>query len=317
MSAGGSKRAVLAALSANVGIAVIKFLAFLLTNSSSMLAEAVHSLVDSGNQGLLLLGANRAKQTATSEHPFGYGRNRYVYGFLVALCLFSVGGLFALYEGIDKIRHPHHLQDPAIAVGVLLIAVGLEAFSFRTAIHESRGLKGSASWVAFIRHAKVPELPVVLLEDFAALIGLGLALLGVGLTITTDNAIWDGIGTVCIGLLLIAVAVVLVVETKSLLLGEAASPEVNRRIEQALLGDGILRIIHLRTMHLGPEELLVGAKVSIGGDESLSEVARIIDQAEARVRAVEPSARVIYVEPDLDRGLVPGEAPAAGDVAHS
>lgn len=314
MSASGGNKAVVAALSANLGIALIKFIAFLITRSSSMLAESVHSLVDSGNQGLLLLGGHRARRTATPEHPFGYGRNRYVYGFLVALCLFSVGGLFALYEGVQKIRHPHQLDSPLIAVAVLLVALVLEGLSFRTAIRESRELKGSSSWVAFIRHAKVPELPVVLLEDFAALIGLTLALLGVGLTALTGNGRWDGVGTTCIGLLLVAVAVVLVIETKSLLLGEAASPAANRRIENALVGAGILRVIHLRTMHLGPEELLVGAKVSIAADESLQNVARIIDAAEARVREAEPIARVIYLEPDLDRGLI--EPSAAGDVAH-
>jgi cation diffusion facilitator family transporter len=316
LSASGGNKAIVAALGANLGIAVIKFVAFLFTRSSSMLAEAVHSLVDSGNQGLLLLGGNRAKQAATPEHPFGYGRNRYVYGFLVALCLFSVGGLFALYEGIGKIAHPHHLESPLIAIGVLVVAIGLESYSFRTAIGESRELKGDSSWVEFIRHAKMPELPVVLLEDFAALIGLALALLGVGLSASTGNGIWDGIGTTGIGVLLISVAAVLVVETKSLLLGEAASPQVNERIAESLLGEGILRVIHLRTMHLGPDELLVGAKVSIGAEASLREVARMIDAAESRVRAAEPAARVIYIEPDIDRGAT-GEPGALGDVAHA
>ncbi|MGX7680693.1 cation diffusion facilitator family transporter [Jatrophihabitans sp. DSM 45814] len=314
MSASGGNRAVIAALGANLGIALIKFIAFLLTSSSSMLAEGVHSLVDSGNQGLLLVGAQRSKQTATPEHPFGYGRNRYVYGFLVALCLFSVGGLFALYEGIEKITHPHHIDSPGIAIGVLVIAVGLESFSFRTAIHESREFKGTSSWFQFIRHAKMPELPVVLLEDFAALIGLALALFGVGMSAITGNGIWDGIGTTGIGVLLIAVAVILVIETKSLLLGEAASPQVNERIAESLVGGGILRVIHLRTMHLGPDELLVGAKVSIDAQATLTEVAGMIDAAEARVRTAEPAARVIYIEPDLDRGE--SEPAALGDVAH-
>jgi cation diffusion facilitator family transporter len=314
MSAAGGNKAVVAALGANLGIAVIKFIAFLFTRSSSMLAESVHSLVDSGNQGLLLLGANRAKQTATPEHPFGYGRNRYVYGFLVALCLFSVGGLFALYEGIGKIAHPHHLDSPLIAVAVLIVAIGLEGFSFRTAIRESREHKGTSSWFEFIRYAKMPELPVVLLEDFAALIGLVLALLGVGVSAITGNGVWDGVGTTAIGVLLIAVAIILVIETKSLLLGEAASPAANRRIAEALVGEGILRVIHLRTMHLGPDELLVGAKVSIGAQASLAEVASMIDAAETRIRAVEPAARVIYIEPDLDRGQQQSSAP--GDVTH-
>ncbi|MDT4974217.1 MAG: hypothetical protein QOG22_4360 [Pseudonocardiales bacterium] len=301
MSTGGSSKAVLAALGANLGIAVIKFIAFAITGSSSMLAEGVHSVVDSGNQGLLIVGGRSSRKQATPEHPFGYGRDRYVYGFLVALMLFSAGGLFALYEGIEKIRHPHHLESPAIAVGVLLVAVGLESFSLRTAVHESRPHKGSDSWAQFIRHAKVPELPVVLLEDVAALIGLVLALLGVGLSTITHEAVWDGIGTLAIGVLLITVAVILVIETKSLLVGEAAAPEQVRAICAALLGPGIDRIIHLRTMHLGPDELLVGAKISMPADLEFPEVAAAIDAAEKRVREAVPSARVIYLEPDLDR----------------
>jgi cation diffusion facilitator family transporter len=301
MSTGGSSKAVLAALGANLGIAVIKFIAFAITGSSSMLAEGVHSVVDSGNQGLLIVGGRSSRKQATPEHPFGYGRDRYVYGFLVALMLFSAGGLFALYEGIVKIRHPHHLDSPAIAVVVLLVAVGLESFSLRTAVHESRPHKGSDSWVQFIRHAKVPELPVVLLEDVAALIGLVLALLGVGLSTITHEAVWDGIGTLAIGVLLITVAVILVIETKSLLVGEAAAPEQVRAICAALLGPGIDRIIHLRTMHLGPDELLVGAKISMPADLEFPEVAAAIDAAEKRVREAVPSARVIYLEPDLDR----------------
>jgi len=301
MSASGGSRAVLAALAANVGIAVIKFVAFLLTGASSMLAEAVHSLADSGNQGLLLVGGRRSRRSATPEHPFGFGRDRYVYGFLVALVLFTVGGLFALYEGIEKIRHPHSLDSPAIAIGVLVAALALESWSFRTAIGEARHLKGDAGWVQFIRRAKVPELPVVLLEDFAALIGLTLALLGVGLSTLLHQPVWDGIGTVCIGLLLVAVAVVLIVETKSLLLGEAASPAAVARIEQALIGPGVDRVIHQRTLHLGPDEVLLAAKLAMTPKSTLAEIAEAIDAAEARVRAVEPTTRVIYLEPDIDR----------------
>ncbi len=300
MSAGGTK-AVIAALLANAGIAVIKFVAFVITGSSSMLAEAVHSVVDSGNQGLLLLGGKRAQRRASAEHPFGYGRDRYVYGFLVALMLFSAGGLFALYEGIEKVRHPHHLESAVVAVVVLLVAIVLESFSLRTAVAESKKLKGDDSWIGFIRHAKVPELPVVLLEDAAALVGLTFAFLGVGLTVLTDDPIWDGIGTCAIGVLLIGVAVVLVIETKSLLLGESAVPAQVREIEAALVGAGVERIIHLRTMHLGPEEVLVAAKIAMPAGAALAEVAAAIDAAESRVRAAVPSARVIYLEPDLDR----------------
>ncbi|HZY74741.1 MAG TPA: cation diffusion facilitator family transporter [Jatrophihabitantaceae bacterium] len=304
MSAGGGARAVVAALSANLGIAVIKFVAFAITGSASMLAEGVHSVVDSGNQVLLLAGGRGSRRRATPEHPFGYGRDRYVYGFLVALMLFSAGGLFALYEGVGKIRHPHHLDEPLVAVIVLVIAIGLESFSLRTAVRESRQHKGDESWAAFVRHAKSPELPAVLLEDVAALTGLVLALLGVGLSSLTGAAVWDGIGTCAIGALLVCVAVVLVVETKSLLLGESAAPGQVAAIESALVGDGVDRVIHLRTMHLGPEELLVGAKLAMPAGSALPDIAAAIDAAEARVRAAVPIARVIYLEPDLDRSVV-------------
>jgi cation diffusion facilitator family transporter len=301
MSTGGGKKAIIAALGANLGIAVIKFVAFFITGASSMLAEAVHSVVDSGNQGLLLRGAQSSKRRADTEHPFGYGRERFVYAFLVGLMLFSLGGLFAVYEGVEKIRHPHHLDDPIVAVIVLLIAVGLEGFSLRTAVAESRHHKGDDTWFGFIRHAKVPELPAVLLEDVAALTGLVFALLGVGLSSLTDQPVWDGIGTCAIGGLLITVAVILVIETKSLLLGESAAPVEVRAIEAALVGQDVERVIHLRTMHLGPEELLVGAKIAMPRGATLSQVAKAIDDAEARVRAAVPTARVIYLEPDLDR----------------
>jgi cation diffusion facilitator family transporter len=302
MSAGGGSKAVLAALGANLGIAVIKFVAFAITGSSSMLAEGVHSVVDSGNQGLLLVGARSAKRQATPEHPFGYGRDRYVFGFLVALMLFSAGGLFALYEGVEKVRHPHHIDAPTVAIVVLAAAIVLESFSLRTAVRESRELKGEDSWFAFVRHAKVPELPVVLLEDVAALVGLAFAFAGVGLSAATGQRVWDGIGTCAIGILLIVVAAVLVVETKSLLVGEAAAPEQVAAIAAGLLGPGVERVIHLRTMHLGPEELLVGAKVAMPAHTNLADVAAAIDAAEQRVRSAVPSARVIYLEPDLDGG---------------
>jgi cation diffusion facilitator family transporter len=298
LSASGGSKAIFAALGANLGIAVIKFVAFAITGSSSMLAEGVHSVVDSGNQGLLLRGGRSARKSATDSHPFGYGRDRYVYGFLVALMLFSAGGLFALYEGVKKIQHPHHLDSPGIAVGVLAVAIVLESFSLRTAVHESRKLKGDDSWVAFIRHAKVPELPVVLLEDVAALIGLVFAFAGVGLATLTDKEVWDGIGTTAIGGLLISVAVILVVETKSLLVGEAAAPSEVAAISRAIVGGKVERVIHLRTMHLGPEELLVAAKVALPGETPFADVADEINAAEERIRAAVPSARVIYLEPD-------------------
>jgi cation diffusion facilitator family transporter len=303
MSHGNSTKAIIAALGANLGIAVIKFVAFAITGASSMLAEGVHSVVDSGNQGLLLIGARSSRRRADTEHPFGYGRERFVYAFLVGLMLFSAGGLFALYEGVQKVRHPHALDDPLVAVGVLLIAIVLEGLSLRTAIGESRPHKGTDSWRGFIRHAKVPELPAVLLEDVAALTGLTFALLGVGIAEATGSPVWDGIGSCAIGALLIVVAVVLVIETKSLLVGESAAPVEVRAIEQALARGGVDRVVHLRTLHLGPDEVLVAAKIALAPGTVLTAVAREIDEAEARVRAAVPSARLIYLEPDLDRNV--------------
>lgn len=301
MSADGSRTAILAALAANLGIAVSKFVAFLITGSSSMLAESVHSVADSGNQGLLLVGGARAKRGATPTHPFGYGRERYFYAFVVALVLFSVGSLFALYEGWHKLQDPHPVESPLVAFVVLIVAIVLESLSFRTAIRASNKVRGKASWVQFVRRAKSPELPVVLLEDLAALVGLFLALGGVTMAVLTGDGVWDGVGTVCIGVLLGVVAIILAIETKSLLLGEGASPEALRRIEQALVGPGINRVIHLRTQHLGPEELLVAAKVSVPADADGVAIAEAINTAETRVREAEPIARVIYIEPDLDR----------------
>jgi cation diffusion facilitator family transporter len=305
VSAEGGTRAIVAALAANLGIAVTKFVAFALTSSSSMLAESIHSLADSGNQGLLLLGGRRSKRDATTEHPFGYGRERYIYAFIVAVVLFSVGGLFALYEGFHKVSHPEPIESwQWVPILVLVVAIGLEGFSFHTAITESNQVKREESWRQFIRRAKAPELPVVLLEDFAALIGLGLALLGVGLTLLTDNGVWDGIGTLAIGVLLVTVAIVLAIETKSLLLGEAASPTVVAAICAALQADAsVERVIHMKTLHLGPEELLVAAKIAVHHDDTAAEVARAIDAAEARIRAAVPIARVIYLEPDIDTAI--------------
>lgn len=300
MSASGGTRAIVAALLANLSIAVAKFVAFLFSGSSSMLAESVHSLADSGNQGLLLLGGKRAQREATPQHPFGYGRERYIYAFLVSIVLFSVGGMFALYEGYEKIKHPHELEHWYWPVGVLVFAIIAESFSFRTAIKESNPLRGKKSWKEFVRHAKAPELPVVLLEDLGALVGLILALGGVGLALLTGDGVWDGIGTLCIGILLILIALVLAAETKSLLLGEAAGTEVVQQIEAAVVaGDTVTGIIHMRTLHLGPEELLVAAKIAVRHDGTATEIASAIDAAESRIREAVPIARVIYLEPDI------------------
>ncbi|GHD79216.1 transporter [Streptomyces goshikiensis] len=290
----------MAALAANLAIAVAKFVAFIFSGSSSMLAESVHSLADSGNQGLLLLGGKKAQREATPQHPFGYGRERYIYAFLVSIVLFTVGGMFAIYEGIEKIKEPHPIEAWYWPVGVLVFAIVAEGFSFRTAIKESNEIRGGLSWGQFIKRAKAPELPVVLLEDFGALVGLVLALGGVGLALATGDGVWDGIGTLCIGVLLIVIAIVLAAETKSLLLGEAAGTEDVEKIKTALVdGDVVTRVIHMRTLHLGPEELLVAAKIAVQHDDTATEVADAINAAEARIRAAVPIARVIYLEPDI------------------
>ena len=311
MSTEGSTKAVVAALLANTGIAVTKFLAFLLTGASSMLAEGIHSVADAGNQGLLLLGGRQARRRPTAEHPFGYGRERYIYAFLVSIVLFSVGGLFALYEAYHKGHELHvthgHPEDSLldsrwawVPIVVLLAAIVMESFSLRTAMRETAQVKGDATYLEFVRRAKQPELPVVLLEDVAALCGLVFALLGVGLALLTNNLWFDVIGTALIGLLLVVVAVVLAIETKSLLLGESASVDAEQRITSALRGvDGIESVVHLKTMHLGPDELLVAAKIAVPAADSAAEVADAINAAEASIRGAEPTARVIYLEPEI------------------
>ncbi|MDV5146128.1 cation diffusion facilitator family transporter [Streptomyces sp. SBC-4] len=321
MSASGGTKAIVAALAANLAIAVAKFVAFLFSGSSSMLAESVHSLADSGNQGLLLLGGKKAKREATPQHPFGYGRERYIYAFLVSIVLFSVGGMFAIYEGYEKIKDPHEIDHWYWPVGVLVFAIIAESFSFRTAIKESNAIRGGLSWTQFVRRAKAPELPVVLLEDLGALVGLILALGGVGLALLTGDGIWDGIGTLCIGILLIVIAIVLAAETKSLLLGEAAGVEDVQKIEAAVVdGDTVTRLIHMRTLHLGPEELLVAAKIAVRHDDTATNVANAINAAEERIRAAVPIARVIYLEPDIfsETAAAAGENPAKtlGGPAH-
>jgi cation diffusion facilitator family transporter len=303
MSTEGGTRAIIAALIANLGIAATKFLAFLLTQSSSMLAESIHSVADSGNQILLIIGGKRAAREADEEHPFGYGRQRYVYAFIVSIVLFTVGGMFAIYEGVHKWQHPEPIEGRWwwVPLVVLFVAIGLESYSFRTAMVESNRTRGERSWVEFVRTAKSPELPVVLLEDTAALLGLVFALFGVSMTLVTGNGRWDALGTLLIGVLLVVVALVLGVEMNSLIIGESANRDAVERIREALVGGAVEGVIHMRTLHLGPEELLVAAKIAVRGSNSAAEVAAAIDEAERRVRAVEPIARVIYLEPDIRR----------------
>ena len=292
----------MAALLANAGIAVAKFVGFLITQSPSMLAESLHSVADTSNQALLLFGQRQARREATSLHQFGYGRSRYFYSFVVALVLFTLGAIFAIYEGIHKIGHPEPLRAPLVAIGILMVAIGLESYSFRTAMVESKPLNGNGTWWEFIRRSRNPELPVVLLEDSGALLGLLFALGGVGLTMLTGDPVWDGVGTLFIGVLLGVIAVILMIEMHSLLIGEGATGEELAAIEAALsTTEHVDRVIHLRTQYLGPEEMLVGAKIALTRHTDLATVAAAIDAAEAAVRAAVPAARVIYLEPDLDR----------------
>ncbi|GAA4163568.1 cation diffusion facilitator family transporter [Gryllotalpicola daejeonensis] len=295
--------AIFAALGANVGIAIVKFLAFLFSGSSSLLAESVHSLADSGNQLLLLIGGRRARRDADREHPFGYGRERFIYAFVVAIILFSVGGVFSIYEGVEKMQDLDHYVRPHLwwlPLAVLVISIVLEGLSLRTGIAESRPHKGSGTWVQFIRRAKNPELPAVLLEDVAALTGLLLALIGVGLALITGNGVFDAAGSIAIGVLLVLVAIVLGTEVKSLLVGEGATEAELRTIEAAILAGGETdRIIHLRTMYLGPDELLVAAKIAMPGARTVTDAAAATDAVEERIRAAVPVARLIYLEPDV------------------
>lgn len=314
---GHGTRAVIAALAANLSIAVAKFVGFAITGSSAMLAEGVHSVADSGNQGLLLLGGRRAKKAATQDHPFGYGRERYFWGFVVALVLFSLGSLFALYEGVHKLEHPEPIESPQWALGILAFAMVAEGLSLRTAKREADKLRGDAGYWQFIRRAKAPELPVVLLEDLGAMIGLVFALAGVSAAAVTDDPRWDAYGTLAIGTLLGIIALVLVVEMKSLLIGESATRKQVEAIRGAIeIEPDVIRVIHLRTEHLGPEELLVGAKIEFLHELTVAEVAATIDRVERTIRAGVPTARVIYIEPDVHRDHRPGGSFVEDHVGH-
>ena len=302
MSTEGSSKAIAAALAANIGIAITKFIAAGISGSASMFAEAIHSVADSGNQLLLIVGGKRSRREATDAHPFGYGRSRYIYAFMVSIVLFSIGGLFSVMEGFDKLQHPHELEAAWLPLTVLGVSIILESLSLRTALREAKKIRGSQSLVQFIRHAKSPELPVVMLEDMAALLGLVFAFAGVGLTVVTGDPMFDAYGTLAIGALLIAVAVILGAETSSLLIGEGATAGDTAKIREALAGaEGVQSIIHLKTLYLGPDELMLAAKIGVNPSASAHEIAQVIDGAEVAVRAVVPATRVIYLEPDIAR----------------
>lgn len=302
MSTEGSTRAIFAALGANTGIAITKFIAAGISGSASMFAEAIHSVADTGNQVLLLLGGKRAKRKATPTHPFGYGRSRYIYAFMVSIVLFSIGGMFSILEGVDKLNHPHEVEQAWLPLTVLAVAILLESFSLYTALKAAKEERGRTSLYKFIRHAKSPELPVVILEDIAALLGLVFAFAGVGLTVLTHDPIWDAIGTLAIGGLLVLVAIVLGIETSSLLVGEGATEKDNSKIAAAIRATkGVHDIIHMKTLYLGPDELMVAAKIAVKATDSAKDVANIIDLAEANIRKEVHAAQVIYLEPDILR----------------
>jgi len=302
MSTEGSTRAIFAALGANTGIAITKFIAAGISGSASMFAEAIHSVADTGNQILLLLGGKRAKRKATPTHPFGYGRSRYIYAFMVSIVLFSIGGMFSILEGVEKLTHPHELEQAWLPLTVLGVAIALESFSLFTALKAAKEERGRTSLYKFIRHAKSPELPVVILEDIAALVGLVFAFAGVGLTVLTHNPIWDAIGTLAIGGLLILVATVLGIETSSLLVGEGATEKDNTNIAAAIRKTkGVEDIIHMKTLYLGPDELMVAAKIAVDAKATAKDIAEAIDNAEVNIRKAVPAARVIYLEPDILR----------------
>jgi cation diffusion facilitator family transporter len=301
-SEGHGAKAVIAAFFANLGIAIMKFIGFVFTGSGAMLAEAVHSTADTGNQLLLLLGGRKARKTADEAHQFGYGRERFFWAFVVAVMLFSVGALFSIFDGVEKLQNAHKLEATEWAVGILLGAIVLEAISFRTGIHEARKVKRNTSWWRFIRTAKNPELPVVLLEDLAALLGLVIALAAVVTADVTGDPKYDAIGSLAIGVLLAVVAIVLAIEMRSLLLGEAADPEVQQRIAEVIKADErVESLIHLRTEHLGPDEILVAAKVEFAPHLTLRELADVVNDIEASIRGAVPDAAVIYLEPDVTR----------------
>jgi cation diffusion facilitator family transporter len=296
-----STGAILAAFLANLGIAVAKFTGFLITGSSSMLAESIHSVADSSNQGLLFLGGRQARRAPTELHQFGYGRVRYFWAFVVAVVLFSLGGLFSAYEGYHKISDPHDIDSPGVAIGILALALVFEAFALRTAVRHARPHRGSRSWTQYIRQSRSPELPVLLLEDSGALLGLVFAQTGILLTLITGDPVFDGIGTLAIGVLLLCIAVVLAIEMRSLLIGESADPDLQRHIEAELArGPGVRRVIHTLTQHIGPEEILVAAKVEFDPALTTAQLVDAINACEERVRAIAGVGRArIYVEPDI------------------
>lgn len=306
MSATGGKKAILAALLANLGVAIAKFVGFLVTGAASMMAEAIHSVADTSNQILLLIGDRRAAKAPDRTHQFGYARNVYFYGFVVALVIFILGGVFSVVEGIEKIMHAQQGAEPGsnplVAIIILLVAMVLEGSSLATAMKESKKVKGDDTWWQFVRHSHEPSLIVVLMEDSGALLGLLFALIGVSVSWATGNQVWDGAGALCIGILLITIAIVLIVEMKSLLIGESLGREEFDYLIAALESvPQVQRVIYCQTEFLGPAEVLVAAKIGVPPEISSAELARAIDEAEAAVRRNDKKRYRIFIEPDIDQ----------------
>jgi cation diffusion facilitator family transporter len=295
------RKSVLAALLANTAIAIAKFIAALISGSTSMLAESFHSVADTGNQALLLLGLKSSEKPPDEEHPFGHGKARFFWGLLVAVSLFTVGGGFSIWQGVHGlISGEHELPSVTIALIVIAVAIGFEGYAWRTAWQQlDASRRGRGVWAA-LRNSKDPEVLTVLAEDTAAISGLLVAAVGISLASITGEPAYDAVGSILIGLILLAVAFLLGRENAALLLGEAVDPQVRRRIEDATRSvDGVEDLIELLTMHLGPDEFLVVADVRFRDDLDTEEIARAIDRVEETIREAEPGAARIYVEPEI------------------
>lgn len=301
MSAGsehGSLKAIFYALGANTGIAIAKGFAAWYTNSGAMLAEAIHSTADCANQGLLLLGLKRAKRAPSETHPLGYGKAIYFWSFLVALLLFSMGGMFSIYEGVHKLAHPEMPESPWIAVAVLAVSIVLEYFSLRGALVEINKVRGAQTLFRWFRGSRQSELIVVFGEDLAALLGLGLALFAVLATIVTGNPVFDALGTIAIGAVLILIAIGVGIEVKSLLIGESADPALEAEIEQALLANGnVTRVFNMITLQLG-SDIMLSVKAELAGCRTADELIDAINASEVELRRRFPQLRWIFFEPD-------------------
>jgi cation diffusion facilitator family transporter len=290
--------AVITALVANVAVALAKLGAFAVTRSSAMLAESLHSFADSVNEVLLLVGSRRASRPADRRHPFGHARYRYLYAYVVSLTVFWIGGVLAVIEGVSHLANREAVLDPRLAFAVLGLAAALDGWSLRTTIRTGRPAKGSLSWRQLVRLTKAPEIIVIFLEDLGALIGIGIAFVGVALATFTGDGTWDALASIAIGVLLMAIGTVVNRETESLLVGEAATTEVVALIRDAIANTaGIDRVVELRTIHVGPDNLVVAAGIVVDPTLDATGVANAIVEAEARVRAAAPFRTVIYLEP--------------------